>query len=91
MADSRRTLVIVPCGRAKVWDKHPDAGPTQARAAYVGAPFVVNREYAETFGSAWVVLIRPNSLHLNIVPPPGLAASPGVWCRVSWQALGNEE
>jgi hypothetical protein len=32
-----------------------------------------------------------NSLHLNVAPPPGLAASPGVWCRVSWQALGNEE
>jgi hypothetical protein len=28
-------------------------------------------------------VIRPNSLHLNIVPPPGLAASPRVWCRVS--------
>jgi hypothetical protein len=26
---------------------------------------------------------RPHSLHLNIVPPPGLAASPRVWCRVS--------
>jgi hypothetical protein len=50
------TLVIVPCGLAKIWDKRLDAGPTPARDAYIGAPFVVNREYAERFGDRWVVL-----------------------------------
>jgi hypothetical protein len=25
----------------------------------------------------------------DIAPPPGLAASPRVWCRVSWQAPGS--
>ena len=40
-------LVIVPCGRSKVWDKSPEHGPTPVRDAYTGSPFKVNREYAE--------------------------------------------
>ena len=56
MSDRAGTLVIVPCGKSKIWDRDPDAGPTAARAAYVGSPFKVNREYAETFGEAWVIL-----------------------------------
>jgi hypothetical protein len=62
------TLVIVPCGKAKIWDKQPDAGPTPAHHAYTGAPFVVNRTYAQTFGSAWGILsakygfLRPDDL-----------------------------
>ena len=54
--DNRRVLIVVPCGSAKVWDKHPDAGPTPARDAYVGSPFKVNREYALRFANTWVVL-----------------------------------
>ena len=53
---STATLVVVPCGKAKIWDKHPDAGPTIAREVYVGAPFKVNRGYAERFGDRWVIL-----------------------------------
>ena len=55
-ATSTATLVVVPCGKAKIWDKHPDAGPTPARAVYVGSPFKVNRGYAERFGDRWVIL-----------------------------------
>ncbi len=51
-----RRLVIVPCGRSKIWDKHPTAGPTPAKDAYTGTPFKLNRRYAETFGDAWVIL-----------------------------------
>jgi hypothetical protein len=51
-----RTLVIVPCGKAKIWDKTPNAGSTQAQEVYVGAPFKVNRAYAERFGDEWVIL-----------------------------------
>lgn len=51
-----KTLVVVPCGRSKIWRKKPRAGPTRARSAYAGAPFKVNREYAETFADEWVVL-----------------------------------
>ena len=39
---SKSTLVVVPCGNAKIWDKHPDAGPVVARETYVGSPFKVN-------------------------------------------------
>jgi hypothetical protein len=45
------TLVIVPRGSAKVWGKRPTAGRVAAKDAYVGAPFKVNREYAERSGS----------------------------------------
>ena len=48
--------MIVPCGRAKVWDRHPDAGPTAAVHAYTGAPFTVNRQYAEQSGGDWMIL-----------------------------------
>jgi hypothetical protein len=60
--------VVVPCGKAKIWDKQPDPGPTPARDAYVGAPFKVNRAYAERFGDEWVILsakygfLRPTDL-----------------------------
>lgn len=49
-------LVIVPCGSSKIWSKQPDCGPIAAADAYIGTPFKLNREYAECFGAAWVVL-----------------------------------
>jgi len=50
------TLVIIPCGQGKIWDKQPDAGAIQAQYAYTGAPFKVNKEYAEYFADRWVIL-----------------------------------
>jgi hypothetical protein len=50
------TLVIVPCGRSKVWDREPNRGPAAAADAYTGTPFRLNLQYAERFGDAWVVL-----------------------------------
>ena len=50
------TLVIVPCGKSKVWDKNPNVSDVKARDVYTGAPFKVNREYAESFGDDWVIL-----------------------------------
>lgn len=49
-------LVIVPCGRRKIWDVDPAHGPAQASDAYIGAPFVVNKQYAEEFAEKWVIL-----------------------------------
>ena len=49
-------LVVVPCGKAKIWQKHPNAGPTSAELAYTGAPFKVNREFAKAKGDHWVIL-----------------------------------
>lgn len=51
-----RTLVVIPCGKSKIWKKNPSAGPTKARDAYTGSPFMVNREYAERFADEWVIL-----------------------------------
>lgn len=52
----RRTLVIVPCGVQKIWDKQPQTGPTAAKHAYVSGVFKLNRQYAERFGDQWVIL-----------------------------------
>lgn len=51
-----QTLVVVPCGQAKVWGKQPGIGPVEARLAYTGSPFTVNRGYAERFADRWVIL-----------------------------------
>lgn len=50
-----KVLVIIPCGQGKIWDKIPDKGPVMASEAYTGAPFKVNREYAEHFTEHWVI------------------------------------
>lgn len=49
-------LVVVPCGRSKIWDREPDRGAVRADAAYTGTPFRLNRAYAERFGTSWVIL-----------------------------------
>jgi hypothetical protein len=49
-------LVIIPCGKMKIWDKNHDAGPQKARNAYAGSPFKVNREYAESRRCDWMIL-----------------------------------
>jgi hypothetical protein len=53
---TKQTLVVVPCGKGKIWDRDQRRGPTAARHAYVGAPFKVNRECAERFAERWVIL-----------------------------------
>lgn len=61
-----RLLVIVPCGQSKIWKKDPEHGPEKARNAYTGAPFKVNKAFAEKFSDKWMVLsakygfIEPN-------------------------------
>jgi len=50
------TLVVVSCGKRKVWNDRPSAGPTRARDAYTGIPYKTYREYAERFSDKWVIL-----------------------------------
>src|SRR5262245_51376895 len=73
MIDEANTLCVVPCGKAKVWDKEPDRGVTRARLVYVG-PFASGaRAYAEQFhAGAWVVLSAKYGLLLpdDLVPEP---------------------
>ena len=60
------TLVVVPCGKKKIWDKKPDTGPTKAKDVYLGPTFKVYSEYPVTFGNEWLILsakygfIEPN-------------------------------
>lgn len=49
-------LVIVPCGKSKIWKRDPAYGPANAEHAYIGAPFRINRAHAERFGEDWMVL-----------------------------------
>lgn len=53
---SQKVLVIVPCGQLKIWKKEPNHGPAKARNTYIGAPFKVNRAFAEKFADKWIVL-----------------------------------
>lgn len=49
-------LVVIPCGKRKVWQDDPNAGPTPASLAYVGGFFLMNKRYAEVAGDAWLIL-----------------------------------
>lgn len=64
--------MVVPCGKSKVWDKAPELGAVAAAEAYTGAPFALNRAYAERFGDAWVVLSAKHGLvsHEFLIPGP---------------------
>ena len=53
---SLKLLVIVPCGQIKIWKKEPSHGPAKAKNAYIGAPFKVNKAFAEKFADKWIVL-----------------------------------
>ncbi len=72
MTFSARSLVIVPCGKDKIWHKNPERGAVPARDTYTGAPFVVDRAYAERFGDAWVVL----SAKYGFLPPDHMIPGP---------------
>jgi hypothetical protein len=65
-------LVIIPCGQGKVWDSAPHHGPALARDAYTGAPFKVNRAYAEHFAERWVILSAKYGfiLPVFVIPEP---------------------
>jgi len=51
------SLCIVPCGKQKIWDKDPNAGPTKARDVYIGPFAKTCIEYAEKFyPNSYVIL-----------------------------------
>lgn len=50
------SLYVVPCGKAKIWDKEPRRGATPARTAYTGSFASGTRAYAESTGAPWIVL-----------------------------------
>lgn len=66
------TLIIVPCGQGKIWDKQPGLGSAPAKIAYTGASFKVNRTYAEHFSDYWLIL----SAKYGFVSPDFLIPGP---------------
>ena len=68
-----KTLCIIPCGKRKIWDKNPEAGPTKAKNVYTG-PFAVScRRYAERFyPSAWCIISAKHGFLFpeDVVPGP---------------------
>lgn len=55
-AQKPSTLVILPCGKLKIWSKNFLAGPTPAKDAYISPIFKVHREYAECVATEWRIL-----------------------------------
>lgn len=51
-----RILAVIPCGKKKIWDQHPDLGPVKVEDAYVGNLHRLTRQYAEIFADDWVIL-----------------------------------
>ena len=94
-------LVIIPCGKSKIWDKYPDVGPQKARAAYTGPYFNVNRQYAESRGCDWMILspkygfmrpdfVIPSNYDVTFASKsPGAISVPELKRQVERQGLGN--
>jgi len=49
-------LTIISCGKNKIWDRQPGAGPTAARYAYTSPVFKTSCRYAECFAARWMIL-----------------------------------
>ena len=66
-------LCIIACGKRKIWDKHPEAGPTKAKEVYIG-PFALScRRYAEKFyPSTWCIISAKHGFLFpeDVVPGP---------------------
>ena len=51
------TLCIVQCGKRKIWDRDPKAGPTEAHRVYIGPLAVSCRKYAQRFfPNSWCII-----------------------------------
>ncbi|MDG5789695.1 hypothetical protein QA612_19750 [Evansella sp. AB-P1] len=51
-----KQLCIIPCGKKKVWDKHPTFGSMPAKDVYLSTFHRLCRAYAMHFFDYWVIL-----------------------------------
>ena len=58
-------LVIIGCGKSKIWDRQSEAGPQKAKDVYTSGFATVKREYAQSRGCDWMIL----SAKYGFVPP----------------------
>ncbi|HDR7795626.1 TPA: hypothetical protein QCY19_004311 [Bacillus luti] len=63
-----KRLCIIPCGKKKIWDKHPDYGPLDAKDVYISPFGKACQAYATEFFEDWVILsakhgfLRPDDI-----------------------------
>ncbi|RXJ97890.1 hypothetical protein CRV07_15505, partial [Halarcobacter ebronensis] len=62
---------IIPCGKKKIWDKHSNYGPMEAKDVYISPFGKACQAYASMFFENWVILsakhgfLRPNDIVLK--------------------------
>ncbi|MBE3569359.1 MAG: hypothetical protein IMW92_04325 [Bacillales bacterium] len=66
----KKFFCIIPCGKRKIWDQSPEAGPVQADKAYIGIFHRLCQDYARMFFDHWGILSAKHGLLLphDIVP-----------------------
>lgn len=63
-----KRLCIIPCGKKKIWDNHPNTGPVRAEDAYLSPYHQACERYAKAFFDEWVILsakhgfLRPDDI-----------------------------
>ncbi|MBY4605835.1 MULTISPECIES: DUF6884 domain-containing protein [Bacillus] len=63
-----KRLCIIPCGKKKIWDNHPNTGPVRAEDAYLSPFHQACERYAKAFFDEWVILsakhgfLRPDDI-----------------------------
>ena len=66
-----KRLCIIPCGKKKIWDKHSNYGPMEAKDVYISPFGKACQAYASMFFENWVILsakhgfLRPNDIVLK--------------------------
>ncbi|HEB2440098.1 DUF6884 domain-containing protein [Bacillus thuringiensis] len=66
-----KRLCIIPCGKKKIWDKHSNYGPMEAKDVYISPFGKACQAYASMFFENWVILsakhgfLRPNDIVLE--------------------------
>jgi hypothetical protein len=56
MGNCNKTLIIIPCGKKKIWSKNKLCGSVKAEEAYVSNYFKLCKLYAKRFADKWVIL-----------------------------------
>lgn len=69
---SNNKLCIVPCGSAKIWDKDPNRGPTEAQHIYTGVFAAACQRYAKAFYENWMILSAKYGFLMpeDVIPGP---------------------
>lgn len=64
-------LCIIPCGKRKIWDNHPNLGAIMAENAYIGTFHNLCMRYAKRHFDCWVTLSAKHGFLLPTDMVPG--------------------